>query len=535
MLVISEFNVAKGQCPALTKRVYANNVSANTTLLLSSIDNSGLAIDADPKTAATLNCVVGVLGALGNASLDFSWSSSPTIKAGTAVKIKLGMGNGLLGVLPNLTVVGLKKGFLGATVEISNKSTVSPTLLNLLPGDNTVEYTYTPEEDSFAIRVNLGAVVGLAQTAKVFDVYTLQPTTTLDCTKGDVLDIIYGVKDIGIGALSVTVGVENPWNSVDGNPDTYAVMHTGAGILAQAREKIIFSSPSLPTDSVKIITSTGTSLLNINLLTGFSIQRYLGDTPVGVPLDASSNLLIVKLFANNTRAAIILAPTPSSYDRIEILYGGVAGVLSTVNIHEVQRVTSTKLPSAIDIDNNIAVCKGAIISLPTPLDACTTFEWYDAPVNGNLIPGTSINTSSYSAGIKKFYIQPIRNSCKLLTRGIATVTINEPAINIISPQSLCQDVLSTTFPFTISNCNPTQYNIIWSQEALNAGFTNVDFINLPGTLPLSIPITVPGRATANYGNYQGMITVKNASTTGSSIPINVIIKQTPEKPTVTLK
>lgn len=534
LLVVGGIDVVKGQCPALTKRVYADKVTPNA-LLLSSVSNPNFAKDGDIKTYATLNCPLGLLGLVGNASVDLGWNNGATISKGTVIKIKLGMSAALLGVLPILQVSGIKNNFLGLPSEVS-PVTVNPTLLNLLPGDNTIEFTYTIVDDNcYAVRVNLSAVAGVLQTAKVYDAYILQPTTTLDCAKGDILDIIYGVKDIGIGALTTTVGVENPWNSVDGNPETFAVMFTGAGILAQATEKIIFSTPSLSTDSIKIITSTGASLLNVNLLTGFSIQKYLDDIPVGQPIDNTSDLLTVKLFANNTRAAIILAPTTDSYDRIEILYGGVLGVLSTVNIHEVQRVTSTKLPAAIDIDNNITVCKGATISLPTPLDACTTFEWYDAPVNGTLIPGTTINTSNYNAGIKTFYIQPVRNNCRLLTRGAVTVTINEPSINIVSPQSLCQDVLNTNFPFAILNCNPTQYNVIWSQAAQDAGFTNIDFTNLPTTAPLSIPIAVPGRTTANQGNYQGTVTVKNASTTGSSIQINVIIKTTPGKPSVTIQ
>ncbi|NRF37947.1 PKD-like domain-containing protein [Pedobacter foliorum] len=432
-------------CPTLTKRVYANSTTWSS-VITGNVTNKDNAVDGNPATASLMTSGLGLLG-VGTVTQDLFWSSQ--VNAGTPATVKLGLSAALLSLLPNLSIVGINSD--GS--EIGTPQIINASLLKLLPGDNTFEFTITPSTSTGpkayrGVRIVLGSLLSLAQNAQIFDAYYTQPTPAVDCTKGDVVDVLYGVKDLGIGALNVSVGVSDALKSIDGDINSYAVMFSGVGLLAQARELVMFSSPSLPSDSIKIIVSTGASLLGVNLLTGFSIQRYLGASPVGPPLDQSSNLLSIKLLANNTRAAIILAPTPEPYDRIEILNGGLANVLTTINIHEIQRVTNTKLPSAPTIDNNISVCKGDLVTLPTPTDNCTTFEWYDAPVGGNLITGTTINTTSYT-GTVTFYIQPVRFGCKLLTRGAVNITINDlPVSPLPTAAAICSDAKGV---FVVSN------------------------------------------------------------------------------------
>jgi len=452
-------------CPTLSKRVYANSTTWSS-IITGYVTDDALAADGDPKTSSTLTSLVGLLG-IGTVTQNLFWNN--TVAAGTPATIKLGLGTGVLSLIPNVSVVGIKKNGT-VTTEIGTAQIVNASLLKLLPGDNTLEFTITPSDKTGpvaydGIRVVLGSLVSVAQSARVFDAYYYTPTPAVDCTKGDVTDIVYGVKDIGVGALSVTVGVQNAWNSVDGDMNTYATMLSGAGVLAQAREQIIFSSPSLPGDSLRIITSTGASLLGVNLLTGFSIQRYLGGVPVGTPIDNTSTLLSIKLLSGNTRAAIVLSPTPEPYDRVEILYGGVANVLTSINIHEVQRVTTTRFAGS-DLNNAITVCKGQIIPLPAPTDNCTTFELYDVPTGGTPITPTVINTALFD-GTKIFYIQPVRFGCRLLTREPVTVTVNPlPTISaIIGNANICVGV---GYTFTNTSTDPG----VWSTD--NAAVATVD-------------------------------------------------------------
>jgi len=480
-------------CPTLSKRVYANSTTWSS-IITGYVTDDALAADGDPKTSSTLTSLVGLLG-IGTVTQNLFWNN--TVAAGTPATIKLGLGTGVLSLIPNVSVVGIKKNGT-VTTEIGTAQIVNASLLKLLPGDNTLEFTITPSDKTGpvaydGIRVVLGSLVSVAQSARVFDAYYYTPTPAVDCTKGDVTDIVYGVKDIGVGALSVTVGVQNAWNSVDGDMNTYATMLSGAGVLAQAREQIIFSSPSLPGDSLRIITSTGASLLGVNLLTGFSIQRYLGGVPVGTPIDNTSTLLSIKLLSGNTLAAIVLSPTPEPYDRVEILYGGVANVLTSINIHEVQRVTTTKFASS-DLNNAITFCKGQVIPLPAPTDNCTTFELYDVPTGGTPISPSVINTALFD-GTKTFYIQPVRFGCRLMTRGPVTVTVNPlPTVSaIIGNANICVGV---GYTFTNTSADPG----VWtSSDPAVATVDNTGFVKGINVGTANIIYTITN-ATTNCSN-----------------------------------
>lgn len=502
-------------CPLLTKRVYANSTNWSS-IITGYVTDDALAADGDPKTSSTLTSLVGLLG-IGTVTQNLFWNN--TVAAGTPATIKLGLGTGVLSLIPNVSVIGIKKNGT-VTTEIGTAQIVNASLLKLLPGDNTLEFTITPSDKTGpvaydGIRVVLGSLLSVAQTARVFDAYYYTPTPAVDCTKGDVTDIIYGVKDIGVGALTVTVGVQNAWNSVDGDMNTYATMLSGAGVLAQAREQIIFSSPSLPGDSLRIITSTGASLLGVNLLTGFSIQRYLGGVPVGVPIDNTSTLLSIKLLSGNTRAAIVLSPTPEPYDRVEILYGGVANVLTSINIHEVQRVATTKFASS-DLNNSITVCKGQVIPLPSPTDNCTTFELYDVPTGGTPISPSVINTALFD-GTKTFYIQPVRFGCRLMTRGPVTVTVNPlPTVSaIIGYANICVGV---GYTFTNTSSDPG----VWTSD--NVAVATVDndgFVKgvTVGTANITYTITNAATHCSNSTSFAVSVSALPSITLGSIQPI----------------
>ena len=410
------------ECPPLTERVFANSQSW-TTVVSGTLDNPGNAVDGNTRTFSRLSSGIGLLG-LGTVKQDLKWST--TVPKGTPVTIKMGNGSSVIALATGISLIGLKK--IGNTyVEIGTLQSVNASLLNLLPGENVFEYSFVPSDGSGpqsydGVRIVLASLVSLGQTMTVYDAYYNKSTNTIDCSKGDVRDVFYGAVDLGVGALTATVGVANPLNAVDGIDGTYAEMFNNVGVLAYAKLQTLFASPSLSTDSLKIITSTGSSLLNVNLLTGFSIQRYLGGTTVGLPMSSSSTFLSVQLLAGGTLAAINLAPMPEPYDRIEIKLGGAVGVLASLRIHEIQRIANTKLISS-DLNNQIEVCQGIAVKLQAPSDACTTFKWYDSITGGNEITsGLTLNTTGLT-GSRMYYIQPIRQGCEIIKRGIVKVTI----------------------------------------------------------------------------------------------------------------
>jgi hypothetical protein len=177
-------------------------------------------------------------------------------------------------------------------------------------------------------------------------------------------------------------------------------------------------------DSLRIVISKPGTVLNLNLLTGFTIQLYSGNIPVGGPIANTSSLLTLKLLSGDTMAMTIVAPQTQPYDKVVITYGGVATVLDQLRVHSVDRTTNTEVIGA-DPDNKITVCPGANLTLVVPPKPCADYAWYDSPTGGNLLASGQTYTlpATLAAGTYKYYIQPIRYGCPALERGEVTVTV----------------------------------------------------------------------------------------------------------------
>ncbi|MFH6948586.1 gliding motility-associated C-terminal domain-containing protein [Flavobacterium sp. FlaQc-51] len=423
-------------CDALLERVYANS-QLSGSVITGSVTNGPLAVDNDPSTFSTITTGLGLLG-IGTTWQNLQWPT--TIPKGTAVTVKIGLENSLLAVGQNISVIGTKRDGSNNPIDIGTLQSVSGSLLNLLPGQNSFEYTFVPSnttglQDYDGIRVQLGSVLSVAQNINVYDAYYKKQVTQIACGQGDIEDIFSGVKDLGVGALTATVGVSNPWNVADGDVATYATMFSGAGVLAAAELTTTFRTPSMVGDSLRITISKPGTLLNLNLLTGFTIQLYSGNIPVGAPIQNTSSLLTLKLLSGDTMAMTIVAPQTEPYDKAVITFGGVASVLDQLRVHTIDRVTNTKVIGG-DLDNNITVCPGAAITLQVPPKSCADYVWYDSPTGGNVLTTGQIYTlpETLAAGTYKYYIQPIRYGCPALERGEVTVIVRAttPAATIAS-------------------------------------------------------------------------------------------------------
>lgn len=413
-------------CSALTDRVYAT-----TQTITNNVSLPERAVDGDPKTAATLITILDALGLLATSESVF-WSSE--VPAGTPAVIKLGPGAGVLSLLSSISIVGLKK--TGSTVtEIGSRQTIDISLLKLLSGENTFEYQFVPFDNTGTknydgIKIILSSTLAVGITLDLYSVYYTKPTTTIpDCTRKDVIDVLSGAVTSGLSVATGLISVTNPWLAVDGDETTAAVLNNAVNVAAYASETVIFASPSMPGiggDSLKIVLTKGGTLLGVDLLTQFKIQRYLGNTPVGSPVSNTDTFLSIQLLSGDQKAVITLAPTYEIYDRVEIRAGGIATVLGSIQLLEVKRVATIKVIGS-DLSNNITVCIGEDVKLSPPIDQCTKYKWYDAPTGGNEITttnnGLTINTTGLPL-INKFYIQPIRFGCSVLARSLVTLTVN---------------------------------------------------------------------------------------------------------------
>ena len=413
-------------CQNLTERVYASGESEGF-ILTGSVSNNANAIDGNPQTFSTITTGLGLLG-IGTTWQNLTWATP--ITKGTPVTVKLGSEYSLLAVGENLSVVGTIGGNL-----IGAMQPVSGSLLKLISGDNTYEFTFVPSDasgpqDYDGIRIVSSSILSLAQNTKVFEAHYNKPVTAVTCTPGDIQDIFYGATDINlpVGAATALIGVSDAWNVADNDVTTFATMYSGVGVAAAADLTVQFKTPSVLSDTLRIVVSKPGSLLSVNLLTGFSIQRYLGNVAVGAPIQNTSTLLSIKLLPGNSLAMVLVSSPTEIYDRVRIRLGGVAGVLDFLRVHTVERTANTTVIGA-DPQNKITVCPGSEIELQIPEVACSTYRWYDAETGGNLVASGPTFTlpDNLTAGIYKYYVQPVRYGCENYARGEVTVEVKASA------------------------------------------------------------------------------------------------------------
>ncbi|MCD0476083.1 hypothetical protein LPB87_16920, partial [Flavobacterium sp. EDS] len=412
-------------CDPLLEREYATTQQWGT-IITGTVTNDANGADGNPKTYSTITTGLGLLG-IGTTWQNLQWPT--TIAKGTPVTVKLGAEYSGVALGQGVTVIGTKRDGLGNPIDIGTLQSVSGSLLNLLSGQNSFEYTFVPSDATGpkaydGIRVQMGSVLSVAQNINVYDAYYDKSVTQITCGQGDIEDVFFGVKEIGVGALTATVGVSNAWNIADGDVATYATMFSGVGVLAAAQLTTSFRTPSMVGDSLRIIISKPGIVLNLNLLTGFNIQLYLGNTPVGAPILNDSSLLTLKLLSGDTMAMTILAPQTQPYDRVTISFGGVASVLDQLRVHNIDRVTNTKVIGGDD-DNNVTVCPGSTLTLQVPPANCSSYKWYNSPTGGNELASGQTYTlpATLAAGTYKYYVQPIRYGCPALERGVVTVIV----------------------------------------------------------------------------------------------------------------
>ncbi|MEN2412529.1 gliding motility-associated C-terminal domain-containing protein [Flavobacterium sp. D4] len=450
-------------CQSLIERVYATAQSSGS-IITGGVANGANAVDGNPQTFSTIVTGVGLLG-IGTTWQNLTWPAN--IVKGTPVTIKLGSEYSGLGVAQGVSVIGTKAG-----VDIGTLQPVSGALLNLLPGDNAYEFTFVPSnaagpQDYDGIRIVSGSLVSIAQNTKVYEAYYNKSVTTVACTPGDIQDIFYGTTDLGlpVGALTATVGVSDAWNIADNDVTTFATMYSGVGALAAADMTVQFKTPSVVSDTLRIVISKPGTILNVNLLTGFSIQRYLGNVAVGAPIQNNSTLLSLKLLSANTMAMVLVSSPTESYDRVRIRFGGVAGVLEFLRVHTVERVANTSVIGG-GPTNKVTVCPGGTVTLQIPEEACSTYVWYDSPTGGSIVAsGISYTVpATLAAGTYKYYIQPVRYGCEAMTRGEVTVEVRAT-----SPENILTDI-TLNGGTTTSICSPS--GTVTLATSLVGTFTN---------------------------------------------------------------
>src|SRR5690554_3121830 len=245
-------------CPDIHQRVYATTQSWNT-VITGNVSSPNSAVDGDPATYSNVSTGIALIG-IGTVWQTLSWGGD--IDAGTPVSVKLGANEGLLAVGSAVTIQARRNGS-----NVGSSQTVTADLLTLVSGESVYEFTFTPESGGVAeaydeIRITASAPLGIGFSIRIYEAYYHGIAILADCSQEDILDLFYGVEDLGLGVLTATVGVSNPWNVADGDDTTYATLYNGAAVLAQSQLTAVFSTPLTAQDKIEIVISDASTALS---------------------------------------------------------------------------------------------------------------------------------------------------------------------------------------------------------------------------------------------------------------------------------
>lgn len=165
-----------------------------------------------------------------------------------------------------------------------------------------------------------------------------------------------------------------------------------------------------------------------------------------------------------------------------------------------------------------------IDGIPPPL-----YSWTSTPGAGSGLPGgagtpsqsnTSITATPTVAGVYTYSAIATSAGCPSAPATTAAITVTaSPTISLGSNPSVASCVTSANLTYSATTGSPDQYSIDYDAAANTAGFTDVVNMALPGSpIVLVVPVALAG-------TYNAMLTVRNSTSTCSSIsyPITVTI------------
>lgn len=509
LLLLFGMTTREGWAQTYNTRVYADGQANNVAgICACSVTNPGNAVDATtapPGFLSTYSTISAGLGVLGSVYQEFSFSTPPPI--GQGVTLKVGTGDALsLSLLSNISL----QAYLGNTpVGSAVPLTGSLLNLNLLAAGNQAE-VFFPAPAGVAynkVRVTIGGLASLLINLNVYSVYYTLPTNSpIACDKP--IDILAGIS----GNIAAIGGVTEPYKAGDGNPATFAVMNGAVSLAGYAQATAIYPGLSAPGDSVRILLSQTGSLLDLGLLTGLTIVTYNGNT-VADSITTNQNLLVLQLLSGSNSIQTLSFKSTKPFDRIQVRLGGVLNVLSSINLHEIQRVG----PSPTSADGALkTTCLGTSVTLSVsnPDNVNLDYTWYDSTQTNIVGTGATFATpTTLPAGKFRYYVSATRKTCTTESaKALVTLQVNAYStaadITLATPLTACSGDTVTFTPTSTTVNNKPVFN--WYTDA--AKTTAITNGQTAGSVKYGIDstgkLTITGLAAGTY-NYFASVTDSN--------------------------
>ncbi|MGM9477365.1 immunoglobulin domain-containing protein [Pedobacter sp. GSP4] len=390
-----------------------------------SVTNNGRAVDTDPSTASTLS----INSLLGSSSvtqyLEFSSNGTDAgrrlIAAGKTFILKVSIPASALSLAGTIEVGSFVD--LNTSTNIATRTPLyTASTVGLLSGAGAIEIPLTPAQAYHGVYVKLSASLSVGVAAEIYGAYILEDNPLdIECDKG--IDVLTGVN--GAGLLNATASVTNPYAAIDTDPaySTFATINTGLQAANEAYLTAIFAKEGQPLDSIKIVYDGGGGL---SLLSGFTIQPYLGDAVAGGAFNNGN--VTVKAIPNTTRFEVSF-PVSSVFDRVKISWGGILAIGTELHIYNVTKAIPKPDPLIDGVPLTAKnVCLGHATTLSiNNIQSCTTYTWYaDKTTTTPLFTGSTYSLGVLPVGDYGYYVESRRNNCisSISERVKVTIKVN---------------------------------------------------------------------------------------------------------------
>jgi gliding motility-associated-like protein len=498
-------------------KVFANDVTENSTGVGSHVENIGNAITTNDATFATLKSYGGAALGLGAYSGGIILKFPSNIPANKTTYVRIDFDPAALNGLLGGTLGGTLSSVVGSLVignhqfEIDARNSSGTSVLkgNSIAGfDNASNIRLVKDKNGFTL-------VAITPTQTYDRIYITDKTTSLLLSAINQTKVFYAYhldgndpcdnnvyanydeQGISLDALNLSGGENFDFEKIiDADKTNFYNLSTGVlGVAASKSLNVYFPNLSNTTDNINLRFRTSAALLNLGLLNNLSVTAYNGITPVYTT--SVSSLLGADLLGLLNNGQIVTLPFAPGvpFDGVRITLSNLvsANVTQYVEVYGVTR--SPAFPTFTSpASNTVNTCYNTTANLTATTAAANELVWYDVADDGIALKAVAYNAGFTTPALlanKTYYVASRKAGC-------TSESVRVPVSVVVNPEIVFNGATLT---------NATAGSVYTKQIAAATGGTPTY------TYALASGSTLPtGLAISSTGLITGTPTVPNTYT-----------------------
>ncbi len=280
------------------------------------------------------------------------------------------------------------------------------------------------------------------------------------------------------GILCLLCGVEGAGNSTDANPGNFTKINLAAGVVATGYQRLIFANAGITTDSIRIQLEVPVGLADLGVLSGISLRVMNGTNVVGT-YGVNSSLVNLRLLGGSRFSVTV--PANGVFDGIEVRFGGLASVLTSLSIYGAEIV----YPKPTIAMAGLTVCSGNTATIQATPNGGTSLRWFNSATGGTALASGNTYTTPTLSTATTYYIEVSRAGCANTERVPVNVNVSSvpanPVVTAVSPVCAGSSAtLAVTSPIgsisyhwysSLSATTPVFTGPVFTTPALNSSTT----------------------------------------------------------------